>query len=121
MSLIFDAPSARRKAARFVSTVSRLSHSVKPRFRTGALVVECVPVSLLAPPLRVENPWTAQESFASVGADRTVMRPVTRLGQEASADFLRAARGVGRTDFLRALDAFRFARRDLDEALIVVQ
>lgn len=49
------------------------------------------------------------------------MRPVTRLGQEASADFLRAARGVGRTDFLRALDAFRFARRDLDEALIVVQ
>src|ERR1700722_11528707 len=101
MSLIFDAPSARRNATRFVSTASRLSQSVNPRFRTAALVVEWTPFSLLTPPLRVENPCTAHGSFASVGDTRTVTCPVTRFGHAAAADLRDASLPA---DFLRVPD-----------------
>jgi len=74
-------------------------------------------MSLLAPPLRVENPCTVHGSFVSVGATRIVARPVTRFAQAAVELLLAPA---ARTDFFRALDVFGLARRILDGVLIGV-
>src|SRR5260221_1571266 len=78
------------KVSRFFRTVSRLSHSVKPRFRTRS-----PEFNTLAPPALVLKPCTSQGSFLKGASSRTCTPRTLRSDQGEEIFGWETGRGAG--------------------------
>src|SRR5258707_11899052 len=78
------------KVPRFFRTVSRLSHSVKPRLRAPS-----PELSTLAPPALVLKPCASQGSFLNGASSRTCTPRTLRSDQGEEIFGWETGRGVG--------------------------